>query len=116
MDSVPVAEVLPGLYRAVLDAVADLESHNHRAEAAVIRFEATRVYSRAWTPDAARRLVALRIRAGRIVNTSPRTRYDTVLATLGREVEAERRSVHVQRRTVELDRERPPVDLERRPA
>jgi len=116
MDSVPVAEILPGLYRAVLDAVANLESHHQRAEAAVIRFEATRVYSRAWTPDAARRLESLLTRAGRIVTSSPKTRYDTVLATLGRQAEAERRSVVVKRRTVELERERPPVDLERRPA
>src|SRR5204863_3352254 len=60
MDELPVSEILPGLYRAVLDSVANLEARSRRSEAATIRAEATRVYSRAWTPDAARRLRALR--------------------------------------------------------
>lgn len=97
MDQLPVSEVLPGLYRAVLDAVADLEARSRRSEAAAIRSEATRVYSRAWTPDAARRLRALRTRADRIGEVRARTRYDTVIETLGRPA--------VQ-----------PVDLERRTA
>lgn len=97
MSELPVAEVLPGLYRAVLDAVADLESRNRRAEAATIRSEATRVYSRAWTPDAAKRLRALRTRAVRFVEARPRTRYDTVIETLGRP--ADLRAADLERRT-----------------
>lgn len=82
MDELPVAEVLPGLYRAVLDAVANLEGRNRRADAAAIRSEATAVYSRAWTPDAARRLRALRTRADRIGEFRVRSRYETVLESL----------------------------------
>jgi hypothetical protein len=76
VDEPPVAEVLPGLYRAVLDAVADLEAINRRPAATAIRSEAIRVYSRAWTPDAARRLRSLRIRADRIAEVRGRTRYE----------------------------------------
>lgn len=84
MDELPVAEVLPGLYRAVLDAVAGLEARSRRPEAATIRSEAIRVYSRAWTPDAASRLRTLRIRADRIGEVRVRTRYETVVETHGR--------------------------------
>jgi hypothetical protein len=94
MDEVPVAEVLPGLYRAVLDAVAQLEGRNRRVEAAAIRKEATRVYSRAWTPDAARRLRALRARADRITDPRVRSRYDLVIETVG----------HHPRRATDMDR------------
>jgi hypothetical protein len=76
VDEPPVAEVLPGLYRAVLDAIAALEAINRRAEATAIRSEAIRVYSRAWTPAAARRLRALRTRADRIGAVRGRTRYE----------------------------------------
>lgn len=85
VDELPVAEVLPGLYRAVLDAVADLETRGRRQEAAVIRAEATRVYSRAWTTDASKRLRNLRSRADRIkAGKSRHTRYELVIETLGR--------------------------------
>ena len=84
MDELPVSEVLPGLYRAVLDAIANLEALNRRPEAAAIRTEATRVYSRAWTADAARRLRALQARADRVGEVRVRTRYETVVDTLGR--------------------------------
>ena len=47
-----VAEVLPGLYRAVLDAVADLELRGLRGDAASIRADATRAYSGAWNHGA----------------------------------------------------------------
>ena len=93
MDELPVSEILPGLYRAVLDAVANLESRQRRADAAAIRFEATRVYSRAWTPDAAKRLRNLRTRADRIVASGHRhTRYDVVVETLGHAPDLERRT------------------------
>jgi hypothetical protein len=92
MDETPISEVLPGLYRAVLDAVADLEAHDLRREAAAIRAEATRVYSRSWTADAARRLRTLRLRADRIrVSRRPR-RYEAVLETLGRQSDLEHRT------------------------
>jgi hypothetical protein len=91
VDESPISEVLPGLYRAVLDAVASLEANDLRRDAAVIRAEATRVYSRAWTADAARRLRTLRIRADRIRESRRPRRYDAVLETLGRQTDLERR-------------------------
>lgn len=96
MDELPVSEVLPGLYRAVLDAVADLEARSRRSEAATIRSEATRVYSRAWTPDAARRLRALRTKALRIGEVRARTRYETVIESIGRPAG---QAVDMERRT-----------------
>ena len=93
MDQQPVAEVLPGLYRAVLDAVADLEARDRRADAALIRAEATTIYSRSWTLDAARRLRALSARADRVRDGRRRTRYETVLAALARQTELEREPV-----------------------
>ena len=92
VDAQPISEILPGLYRAVLDAVADLEARHRRTDAALIRAEATRVYSRAWTADAARRLRALRARADRIGDGRPRNRYETVVETLGQKADMERRT------------------------
>lgn len=91
MDALPVSEILPGLYRAVLDAVADLEARGRRREAAEVRAEATLVYSRAWTTDAARRLRALRIRADRIGEGRRRSRYHEVVDTIGRAIDLDRR-------------------------
>lgn len=90
LDQPPVAEILPGLYRSVLDAVANLEACSRRSEAAAIRKEATRVYSRAWTLDAAKRLRTLRLRADRIVESRTRTRHELVVDTLGRTADLER--------------------------
>lgn len=86
MSELSVAEIMPVLYRGVLDSVAELEARNGRREAARIRTEATRVYSRAWTVEAARRLRALCERASRAgtAPTARRTRYATVLEMLGR--------------------------------
>lgn len=93
MDELPVSEILPGLYRAVLDGVADLERRGRRADAAAIRSDATRVYSRAWTADAARRLRNLRAKADRITAGAHRhTRYEVVVETLGRTGDLERRT------------------------
>jgi hypothetical protein len=92
MDEAPVSEILPGLYRAVLDAVATLEAAKRRREAATIRAEATRVYSRAWTADAAKRLRALRARADKIVDVRVRSRYEIVVETLGRAPDLGRRT------------------------
>lgn len=89
MSQIPLAEVMPGLYRDVLDLVANLEARHARVEAARIRAEATRVYSRAWDADAARRLSALCRRAGRAtLPRGRRSRYATVLDVLGRRPEA----------------------------
>jgi hypothetical protein len=91
VDQQPVAELLPGLYRAVLDAVADLEQRGHRRDAATIRMEATRAYSGAWTPAAAHRLRVLIARAARIVGSRRRPRrLDSILSSLGRHVNVER--------------------------
>ncbi len=93
MDSQPVSEILPGLYRAVLDAVADLEVRGRRREAAEVRAEATRVYSKAWNAAAARRLRALCVRAERIRTASRPSRYEAVLETIGHQVDLERTAV-----------------------
>jgi hypothetical protein len=69
MDQLPVSEILPGLYRAVLDAVARLEAHGRRREAASIREQATATYSRAWNAAAERKLRSLSVRADRIVES-----------------------------------------------
>lgn len=90
MEELPVSEILPGLYRAVLDAVANLEARQQRSDAAAIRAEATRVYSRAWTRDAAKRLRNLRARADRILATPGRIRYDLPADTLGHGKDLER--------------------------
>ena len=89
MDLLPVSEILPGLYRAVLDAVAELEARGRRREAGEIRAEATRVYSRAWTSDAAQRLRTLRSRADRVLQ-GRRGRYHTVIDTIGQPTDLER--------------------------
>ena len=64
----PLAEVLPVLYRSVLDAVSRLEARGLRREAATIRADATEAYSGAWNPGAARRLTSLRERAEKVLN------------------------------------------------
>jgi hypothetical protein len=86
MNELSVAEIMPVLYRGVLDAVAALEARNGRAEAARIRAEATHVYSRAWDLDAARRLRELCERASRAAKAPQprRSRFNTVLELLGR--------------------------------
>lgn len=90
MEQQSVAEILPGLYRTVLDAVADLEVRGHRRDAATIRFDATRAYSGAWTPAAARRLRVLSARAARIIASRRPRRRESVLAALGRRLNMER--------------------------
>ena len=65
MESNSPAEHLPALYRAILDQVAALEAAGLRAEAARVRSDATRAYSRAWDDRARRQLEALLRRAAR---------------------------------------------------
>jgi len=90
VEQQPVAEVLPGLYRAVLDAVADLELRGYRLDAAAIRADATRAYSSAWNEATARRLRVLVAKAARVVaSRRPRTR-ESLLTTLSRRLNMER--------------------------
>ena len=59
MEPTSAAEELPGLYRAVLDRVGQLEAAGHRQVANGVRSEAIRIYSRAWDDRARRELTAL---------------------------------------------------------
>jgi hypothetical protein len=61
------AEDLPGLYRTILDRVAELEGIDERSEAARIRMTATSVYSGAWDENGRGRLIALIVRAERAI-------------------------------------------------
>lgn len=75
MDSTaPPAESLPALYRAILDAIADLERRGRRADALRIRAEAAAVYSTAWDDAGRRRLTQLHARAWRLVQGSDERR------------------------------------------
>ncbi len=70
MESTP-AEVLPDLYRAILDAVAQLEANGQRRRAAEVRRAATAAYSRAWDARAQRRLESLLRDAARPAPAQP---------------------------------------------
>jgi hypothetical protein len=83
VDEQPVSELLPVLYRAVLDSVAELERLGFRRDAAKIRADATNTYSRAWNRAGSQRLQALRTRAARIAE-GRRRRRPVALETLGR--------------------------------
>lgn len=67
MDSTAASEEFPGLYRAILDGVAELERVGQRAEAHRIRQAATRTYSGPWGEQGRRRLTALTARIERIL-------------------------------------------------
>lgn len=92
MDSVPVSERLPRLYRAVLDAVAELEVRGRRDAAARIRSDATAAYSRAWNATAERRLMALETRARRIILGERRPLAVAVREPVVRAIELDRTS------------------------
>lgn len=68
------AEVLPALYRSILDRVAILERHGARAEAGRIRSAASRTYSGAWDDAARRRMIGLIARCERSMIDSERPR------------------------------------------
>ena len=59
MDQKSAAEELPGLYRALLDRIAQIDAAGKRSEAYRIRVQATQIYSRAWDDRARRGLEAL---------------------------------------------------------
>jgi hypothetical protein len=90
VDQQPVAEVLPGLYRSVLDAVADLELRGLRTDAAALRADATRAYSGAWSPATAHRMRVLKARAARIIAKRRPGRRESFLESLGRRLNLER--------------------------
>lgn len=66
MDSLPTIAELPGLYRAILDAVGELERRGERSRAGRIRAEASAAYS-TWDEPNRRRLAQLHTRADRFV-------------------------------------------------
>lgn len=84
------AEELPALYRAILDGVAELERRGERREAALVRAEATRVYSTSWDATGRRRLNLLIRRVERVVAGEERPRVPRARpwALLGRSVAA----------------------------
>jgi hypothetical protein len=93
VEQQPTAEVLPGLYRAVLDAIGALEAGGRRREAAAIRDDAIRVYSGAWTPRAAYQLKRLRARAARVAASGPRGGRPDVVEAIERRIDLERTTV-----------------------
>lgn len=74
MDEQSPAELMPGLYRDVLDAVAMLEAAGHRPEADRVRAAATHAYAHAWNQTATRRLRRLCDDARRLSGTRHRAR------------------------------------------
>ena len=77
METLPSpSEELPALYRSILDGIADLERVGHHREAALIRTEATRVYSTSWDDGGRRRLLNLRRRIERVIAGDERPRHE----------------------------------------
>jgi hypothetical protein len=68
------ADDLPGLYRDILDRVAELEHIGERAQAGQIRMEATQAYSDAWNEAGRGRLLVLLGRADRTIAGHDRPR------------------------------------------
>lgn len=87
VETQTVAEILPGLYRSVLDAVGALEAEGFRREGARLREDAIRVYSGAWDQTAERNLRRLIARAARTAAGRARRRpvaVEAVETRLGR--------------------------------
>jgi hypothetical protein len=68
------ADDLPSLYRAILDGIAALEGLGARREAALLRAEATKIYSTAWDDAGLRGLRHIRSRIDRIIAGDERPR------------------------------------------
>ena len=83
MDSQNPAEVLPGLYRSVLDCVSRLERAGERQAAYVIRCRALRTYSTRWDERGRRELGRLEHEAQRRLTASPRATAKASLARSG---------------------------------
>lgn len=94
VEQQPVAEVLPVLYRSVLDAVGRLEARGLRREAATIRSDATEAYSGTWNPGAVRRMTSLRDRAEKVIQGRKGQRRSAVV------VESRERRTDLERTTV----------------
>lgn len=62
------------MYRAILDGVADLERAGQHREAALIRTEATSVYSTSWDESGRRRLLHIHRRIDRVIAGDERPR------------------------------------------
>lgn len=62
------AEDLPGLYRMILDRVAELERIGERSQAGRLRMSATETYSGAWDEAGRNRLISLVARADRVLS------------------------------------------------
>ena len=88
-----MAEILPALYRNVLDKVAALEADGLRNEAARMRDDAIRAYSGAWDRAAERRLRRLIARSARIAAGRARRRRREVVDALETRVDLGRTSV-----------------------
>ena len=73
VDNLSPAEDLPALYRAVLDGVAQLERAGERREAARIRADAVRAYSRSWDANGRKRLESILRRTERTLTGSRRS-------------------------------------------
>lgn len=87
------SEDLPALYRAILDGVAQLERIGERREAALLRADATRLYSASWDQGNLRRLDQIRRRIERIIAGDERPRTAPPRSHSRREL---RRSVPVR--------------------
>lgn len=70
----PPAEEFPALYRSILDGVLELEHMALRSEAALVRREATGIYSGSWDERGRRRLLGLLRRIDRVVDGHDRPR------------------------------------------
>jgi hypothetical protein len=93
VETQTVAEILPGLYRGVLDAVGALEADGFRPEAARIRQDAIRAYSGPWDPGAERQLRRLQARAVRVTSGRARRRRSAALEAVERRIDLGRTSV-----------------------
>ena len=81
MDSTTAAEEFPGLYRSILDGIAELERLGRRSEADRIRRSATAAYSGPWGAAGYRRLELQRQRIERALATPDRQAGDKPMAS-----------------------------------
>jgi hypothetical protein len=68
------ADDLPSVYRSILDGIAVLEGLGARREAALLRADATKIYSTAWDEAGLRRLRHIKTRIERIIAGEDRPR------------------------------------------
>ena len=85
MDSSTAAEEFPGLYRSILDGIAELERQGRRREAERIRKAATAAYSGPWGPAGHRRLELQRLRIERALAAPDRQAGDEAATPRGRD-------------------------------